>query len=337
MQMRILRHLIFWILYLTFWIGVYYQYYTSKIDLFVVTGIYLLAHAGLYYAVQYVLIPRFLKQQQPVVFVGSVIGLLALSVVMMYILIKAYLGANFEIYFGENDKILVSTLFFANTFTTAFIIAIKSFKDRFVQSREEQRRETERLQSELHFLKAQVNPHFLFNTINSIYVLIRKDPDKAAQTLIKLSDLLRTQLYEFGEEKIDIESELDYIENYMSLEKIRKGDRLQLEYIKSPEVFGFKIAPLVLIPFIENCYKHLGRTEDNLAIIRIELKADDDWFYAFFQNTYSKGSHTDQTGGIGLKNVQRRLDLLYPDDLHTLEIKDEFPYFTVQLKLKKNA
>ncbi len=335
--MRIARHIIFWLIYLIFWMVIYYRYYTSVLDLLAVTLIYLMAHAGLYYVVQYILIPRLLKQQKLLAFTGAVIGILLFSVLIMFALINLYLGDTFEVFFGENKGILIATLFFANVSTTSVIIAVKSFKDRFIQAREEQRKKTDRLQTELHFLKAQVNPHFLFNTINSIYVLIRKDPDKAAQTLIKLSDLLRTQLYEFGEEKIDIAKELEYIENYMALEKLRKGDQLQLEYNKHADVSGFKIVPLMLIPFLENCYKHLGRSPDGKSVIRIDLKADDEWFYAEFTNSYTRDNHQNQSGGIGLKNVKRRLDLCYPSDQHALDIHEEYPYFTVRLKLKKHV
>lgn len=330
-----LHHVLFWMVYYVLWIQVYRSIYASLTDLMLVTLVYGIAHASLYYTAQYALIPLFWKKRQPVKFILTFLGILLISVVFMYITIRAILGDLFTEAF--DGGVFPWFIFFgiSNVFWVTLLLSVKAMLDNYRGQRANERKEKERLESELQFLKAQVNPHFLFNTINSVYVLIGQDAKKASDTLIKLSDLLRAQLYDFGNERIPIEQELEYLENYMELEKIRKGEKLTLEYEKDPELKGFSIAPLILVPFLENCFKHLSSLNGQPNIVRIRLTKDERSLKAYFFNTHDgeASKNNDKPGGIGLKNVRRRLELLYPE-AHTLKIDEQQQHYEVTLTLE---
>lgn len=330
-----LHHVLFWMVYYVGWIQIYRSYYENLTDLMQVTLVYLISHASLYYISQYLLIPRFWKKRQPVKFVMSFLILLLVSVVFMYLTIKLILGEQMAETF--DGSLFPWFIFFgsSNLFWVALLLSIKAMVDNYRGQRVYEKKEKERLETELQFLKAQVNPHFLFNTINSVYVLIGQDPKMASDTLIRLSDLLRAQLYDFGNEHISIEREVEYLENYIELEKIRKGKKLTLEYTKDDRLKGFSVAPLLLVPFLENCFKHLSSHGDQPNLIKIYLLKEEREMIAHFYNTHDGDTLNNdrQPGGIGLKNVRRRLELLYPDT-HRLVINKMPDSFEVILTLE---
>jgi len=250
--------------------------------------------------------------------------------------ISLTLALDLEKFFQASTIQVLFVYFSSNVFTGGILLAVKGFWENRKTIRQNELREKERIESELNFLKSQVNPHFLFNAINSVYVLIRIDPDKASETLIKLSNLLRSQLYEFTTDEIDIQQELEYLENYIELEKIRKGDRLKVVFEKGEGLEDFSIAPLLLIPFLENCFKHLSSHTDQANIVKVKIEFLKGVLSAYFYNTKEeqhKKKMGQTVGGIGLKNIQRRLELLYPKK-HQLEIKENPDSFEVNLQIK---
>lgn len=330
-----LHHVLFWLVYYIGWVQVYKGFYDRLHDLLWVTLVYAIAHAGLYYTTQYVFIPLLLRKRKIAAFIFSFGGIMIASVFFMFFAIQLILGKEQIRSFGDSVTPILISLGFSNLFMTGILLSVKALMDSFRNQRKEEKKEKERLETELQYLKAQVNPHFLFNTINSVYVLIQKDPQKASETLIKLSDLLRAQLYDFGGKEIGIEEELSYLENFMELEQLRKGKKLHLEYEKSPRLKGFKIAPLMLMPFLENCFKHVSTYSGHQNTIRIKLDYSQNHFQAGFFNTKDEQGQAPYgtPGGIGLKNIKRRLQLLYPG-AHTLEIKDRPDSFEVYLKIR---
>jgi len=331
-----IHHVIFWAAYYIFWVSAYQGLYQNFNHLLLVTGFYTISNAGMYYVSQYVFIPKLMKTKGVLLFFLAFFLLAALFSVFMKFGISIALDMDLEKFFQTSSFQIFFIYFSSNVFTGGILLAIKGFLENRKTIRQNELREKERIESELNFLKSQVNPHFLFNAINSIYVLIRIDPDKASETLIKLSNLLRSQLYEFSTATIDIQQELEYLENYIDLEKIRKGDRLQVVFEKGDGLEDFSVAPLLLIPFLENCFKHLSSHTHQANIVKINIEFSKGVLSAYFynskENSYKK--KTDQTvGGIGLKNIQRRLELLYPNR-YQLEIH-EFPdSFEVKLRIK---
>ena len=200
--------------------------------------------------------------------------------------------------------------------------------------------EKEKLNSELKFLKAQINPHFLFNGINSVYHLIDQKPTIAKDTLLKFSNLLRYQLYECNDDLIPLEKELAHIQDYVEMEKIRKGEDAVITLTLPDETNGIKIPPLLFTPFIENAFKYVSNhddgTKNKIAIqFRLQIEAGKLRFEA--ENTIDDYL-PESNGGIGIANVKKRLALLFPKQ-HDLDILPEKDRFMVRmsLDLKKPA
>lgn len=194
----------------------------------------------------------------------------------------------------------------------------------------------EHLSSELEFLRAQLNPHFLFNSINNMYVLIDVDPQKASDMLLKFSDLLRYQLYECSVPEIALTKELDFIENFILFEQMRYGQKIEVStHISAINAKNFKIAPLILQPFIENAFKHVskGKQNDNYINISIELKGSQLLFC--IENNRNLDEPTSLPGGVGLKNVKKRLVLMYKK-LHILETTMTDNKYNIELRLTLN-
>lgn len=318
-----LHHILFWILYFVFWLSLYFKTYPFPL-LLVNTTLYAVFNAASFYLIIYVLLPRYLNKRRYVAFFG-----LSIFTVVVF---SAMLGLG--LYWNMQDFVTQYKIRYAQTFLYGFMSIFsmvcmlggaKLFSDRL-------RSERQRLEAELRYLKAQVNPHFLFNAINSVYFLIKKDPDKASETLIKLSDLLRFQLYDCSDEKIPVEKELDYIQNYIELEKIRKGARVQVEYSCEGNMSGFLIAPFMLIPFLENAFKYVSNYADFGNVIRVKLVRTDTEFIATFMNTHENAPRS-SVGGIGLANVKRRLELVYPNQ-HQLKLDEQRHTYTATLSLK---
>jgi len=328
------HHFIFWIAYFFFWVFVYRGFYTDVFLLYKVTGVYLIAHAFIYYFTHYYLASRLLKHKSSYILILCFFLTSFLVAIGMYIFLKWVISIDLENLFSASSLQVIFVFTTSNIFTPGVLLAIKSFMENRKFIRKTELLEKQRLETELQFLKSQVNPHFLFNTINSIFVLIKIDPDKASETLIKLSNLLRSQLYEFSADKISIEKELEYLENYIELEKIRKGNRLSLTFEKEGSLEGFEIAPLMLIPFLENCFKHLSTHTDRPNVVKIKIKRNTERLEASFYNTSEPAAvnKPNQTGGIGLSNIKRRLELVYPNR-YSLDIYKGEEDFSVNLKL----
>ena len=188
-------------------------------------------------------------------------------------------------------------------------------------------------QSELKYLKAQLNPHFLFNGINSVYHLIGNNNNLAKDTLLQFSGLLRYQLYESSEAHISLEKELDYLSQYIRLEAIRRGDDISLKYAIDFENASLKIAPLLLTPFVENAFKHISHydiAEKNS--IQIEVTEYQKKVHLLVKNATDKTLQQTKFGGVGLNNVKRRLTLLYPEK-HILKITEDKDFYQVDLTI----
>lgn len=329
------HHILFWMLYYVFWLFSYKSMYKDFSLLMKVTSVYLFSHATIYYTSQYFLNPKLLKKDRSFLFLISFLGLCILLSLLMYGVIALIMGKFPNDLFEASFFQIISVFFFSNFFAAGIMLAIKGFFETRNMHRKNELLEKERLESELQFLKSQVNPHFLFNAINSVYVLIRINPELASETLIKLSNLLRSQLYDFSAEKIEIQQELEYLKNYIELEKIRKGERLDLAFEEGEGLEDFSIAPLVLIPFLENCFKHLSTHTDRPNTVRVKICLENGHLLAYFYNsTEAKEKNQARiSGGIGLVNIKRRLELLYPK-AHWLETNAENESYEVRLKIK---
>ena len=215
-----------------------------------------------------------------------------------------------------------------------FITACKYFKDGFIAQQFEAERKAQQLMAEINNLKSQIAPHFLFNTLNNLYGLAVEKSNKLPDLMLRLSDLLRHSLYEAQRPLVPINEEINVLKSYTELESIRLEDDLKLEFHNTvPREAPYQIAPLILIVFMENAFKHAKFVQSAPVNIEIKTTLEDDWFGLTISNNYNK-ERSGSANGIGLTNVKRRLEVLYPNQQHQLTIiKDEI-FYTIYLQVQ---
>ncbi|WP_226543329.1 sensor histidine kinase [Neotamlana laminarinivorans] len=191
--------------------------------------------------------------------------------------------------------------------------------------------ESQRVNSELSFLKAQLNPHFLFNSLNSIYSLANKQSKDTTNAIVILSDLMRYMIYEANKESVPLEREVDYIKNYISLQLLRLKDSSNVK-VNIRGNLKYNIVPLILISFIENAFKY-GTDFKGRTNVTIKLDIEDEVLKLYVYNTVSHLQQKSENSGIGLVNIKNRLNLLYPNQ-HTIDIKNDNHSYEVNLTLK---
>ncbi len=218
-----------------------------------------------------------------------------------------------------------------------FVVAISTgyglFNYVVKEERLKQEKQQERLQSELSFLRSQISPHFIFNILNSIVYLIRSKSELAEPVTIKLSELMRYMLYESENAQIPLEKELSYLKNYIELQKVRFEEDVEINLNTEGEATTQLIEPMLMIPFVENAFKHGVGLVLN-PIIDVSLKTTEKELFFTVKNQIAPETREDKdsSSGIGLKNVNRRLELLYPN-AHHLEIQNTEGWFIVNLHL----
>ncbi len=193
--------------------------------------------------------------------------------------------------------------------------------------------EQQRQEAELQFLKAQINPHFLFNTLNNIYSLAVTGSKKTADMVLRLSELLRYVIYEGVKERVPLERELQHIEEFIALFKMRMEKQPDLTFTYTGDTDGWEVEPLMLMPLVENCFKHcdFDLNENAFAHISARVQNGHLWFTA--RNSVDKRhGQKDKVGGVGLNNMRKRLELQYPGK-HVFEVREGDDFFEVTLKL----
>jgi two-component system, LytTR family, sensor kinase len=286
-----------------------------------------LSWASLFYFNAYILIPKFIYKKRYWQFTVAhfAVFLCMLGEVHLVSLLffksaefnSRYVFFNFLIY-----------LFIFSLSTAYQLIADKIKFDKLVQEKQ-----NEILKTELSLLRSQVNPHFMFNVLNNMVALARKQSDLLEPSLIKLSSLMRYMLYEADEEKVSLEKEMDYLQSYIDLQQQRFGKKVQVNVRMHTMDNQYRLEPMLLIPFVENAFKHgTGMIED--ARIDVDLEAEKNILQFTVSNKYNPASEEikDKTSGIGLANVKRRLNLLYGKD-HTLMISENNNWFVVSLRI----
>ena len=215
---------------------------------------------------------------------------------------------------------------------TAAGAAIRFAYDRVNALQHIEQLKKEKLQTELDRLKFQLNPHFLFNALNTINYKIDRTNQPARETLQKFSKMLRYQLYECEKNSIEIEQELWFLQSYIELQKERMNDNYRVDYSGFNSVGGLQIAPFLLLPIVENCFKHVSQYTDKENEIQISCRQQKNIFFFNTTNSVAK-TNGHEAGGIGLQNIRKRLELLYPN-AHELVIKENNGHFAVNLQLR---
>ena len=335
---RILAHVIFWVAYLLFFVFQYtffidsYQSWQWSISLAITIWPDIFAA----YFTNYFLFPKFLFKRKYVSFAFGFISSAVLFVLLQRFLI---LYVDMPIIFPDEAK--QSAFWDFNPFYTviniysvvAVFTAIKLFKYYYKAQNQKDELEKQNKSSELALLKSQVNPHFLFNTLNNIDSLVVTNQEKASDAIIKLSDIMRYMLYDAMVDKVLLEKEINYIQSYIALQKLRIKHSDIIHFNVSGLCSGIRIAPMLFIPFVENAFKHGKKTEK--ASINISLDCLPGVLLFIVSNQYiDKADHQkDKTKGIGLVNVKRRLELLYPEK-YQLDIKEDGGIYEVKLQIQ---
>lgn len=228
-------------------------------------------------------------------------------------------------------------VFLGNVLVVLLSTVMRVIMDWWRYQNEKQVLLTQTMQSELRFLKSQINPHFLFNTLNNLYALTLQKSDKAPTIVLKLSEIMRYMLYECNERRVLLTKEIQYIHNYLDLERLRQPKEADINFITEGHISDQMVAPLLFVPFLENSFKHgLNHHMKGGGFVRLRLSVSGEDLEFFIENSKVESlpslNHP-RSGGIGLVNLRSRLEILYPDD-HDLEVSDEPHRYAVTLRLK---
>jgi two-component system, LytTR family, sensor kinase len=278
-----------------------------------------------------VLIPRLLQKKKLGWYIISITLLILLFIYLRsayrkYLYMKLFNMPDNGQFGVEIEENIVYALWFTVVSSMLFIT------QRWTEQQQQVKNiQINQLQTELKYLRAQVNPHFLFNGLNTIYGSIDISNQQARNILLQFSDLLRYNLYEADVDWVDLEKEAQYLQNYVALQRARSDTNLLIELHVQIENKTIRIAPLIFIAFVENAFKYSTRDDNKINSVTIRLEQTGNRILFECSNSYDEP--TDITGGIGLNNVKRRLELLYKDR-HTLTIKKEGSIYSVQLILQ---
>ncbi len=334
---RIIQHLIFWVSIVAFFSILYGSFNEDYYNQLRLQLLYLPAKIIPTYITLYLLMPRFLLKEQYSQFVVWIMIVLLLSGFLhwaiAYNVERPFLAENPDWGpFWSAAKIIKYVTHVYPYVLIAF--TIKFLKHWYKEQKKTQDIFKEKLEAELKFLKTQLHPHFLFNTLNNLYALTLKKADAAPQLVLKLSDLMDYMLYECDANRVPLEREVQFVRNYFEIERLRYGDRLKVDIEINGDLRNRDIAPLIFLPFLENAFKHGISTDLDDAWIKFILTVDTQFLVMELRNSKPKTSmELPKNNGIGLQNVKRRLLLQYGEGNYTLTTEGTSTFFSIKLKL----
>ena len=302
----------------------------------------MLAHAAFTYAIISFALPRYFFKRKnfattTFIFIGMMVVIYIASIGLMYIpYYRSYIIGTRKILPGISELIdLVNRSHLTNLPVVAgFAVMIKLMKRWWLKQKETEQVGREKARAELQLLKAQIHPHFLFNTLNNIYFFTMTASVQAPEMIKKLTAMLHYILNECNQPSVPVEKELKMIQDYIALEKIRYGEQIDIKTEIQEAGNNKMIAPLLLIPFVENSFKHGASKMITHPWVKLRITFEDDMLHFFIINSKPLSHESaSRNGSIGLKNVQKRLLLLYPGE-HELNIISEPENFTVFLKIQ---
>jgi len=312
-QRRLFRHLL-----LIVFIGTLLHNSTSVIANPIVIFVYFII---LFYVNMYVLVPKLLFRNRNIAYCLSVIGILVIVAICGY----------FVNPFNKENGLNIPLFSFLTVLLLAASSSIKLFQKGMMDKQLIHELEQSKAYAELEQLKNQINPHFLFNMLNNANVLTKKDPEKASLVLMKLSDLLRYQLYDSARDKVLLTSDIHFLEDFLNLEKVRR-DSFDFLISKEGELSGVQIPPLLFISFVENAVKHNNdATKSSYVNLYFDVRNNELFFKCINSKPMLKS--VNNTGGLGLTNIKRRLELLFPA-AHSLNIEDDSDSYCITLIIK---
>lgn len=332
----LLWHTVFWIVYMAIFTFVEGGYQNNFDEAFALEASYLPSRLMLVYFNYFFLLPRFLLKRKIEKYIGftliTIVIATAIQRLLGFYIINPLIfpdwqqGPFFEAFrIAQAAMIITSPMIFLIGMTV--VIRWAGSEKKIEQLARE------KVETELKYLRNQVNPHFFFNTLNNLYGLAQEKSDKTPEVVLKLSELMSYMLYETNKPLIQLSREIDYIRNYISLEEQRYQDRFSCNLSIKGEVRKVKVPPMLVLPFVENAFKHGINKESEGAWMNIDLKVDQDKLFFNVENSLATQEKTDtKNGGLGIKNVERRLELLYPQ-AHTLVYGPEVDKYSIALTI----
>lgn len=324
-------HILFWILV------VFYFAWGFGLDLNPMKSIlnalfFLPGHLIMVYTLLYFLVPKFLLSRQYLPFFSGFIMLVVICALYTVLAQLSLWGGDPKLQ-GATISVGRNVLPFIHV--AAIAASIKLLKFWYVQKRYTLEAEQQRTVAELKLLKAQLHPHFLFNTLNNLYSHTLEFSPKSPDIVLKLSELLRFMIYESNSSRISLTKEIDLLQNYISLEKLRYGERLDLSLSITGDIEKYQIAPLLLLPFLENAFKHGTSRQIDQCWISFNLSLDNSLMNFKLINSVdpAKDDNLPRSGGLGLENVKKRLEILYRGN-YRLESQKLEEVFVINLELK---
>ncbi len=327
---RTLQHVLFWCLSFLILMNVLkVSAEVKRIDL-VYAAVFHIPIGLVVYLNLRLLFPSFWEQKKYFLYGVSVVGLAALGSGFYLILFDSWIDYIFTgYYFIAYYSFWDITLYFAIYMLATSLLRLARGWFRV------QELENEKTLSELKALKSQVNPHFLFNSLNSIYSLARKESKEVPEKIVQLSDLMRHIIYDSDVDLISLEKEVEMVNNYIELQNLRTQKDNKIEFETVGEIKGKKIAPLIFLPFVENSFKHGLKGGAKNTFVKIKLEVSGKVLHFEIENSKGKPSEliNSKYKGIGVENVRKRLELIYPEQ-HTLKISDNEQTFKVLLQVQ---
>lgn len=335
---RILFHILFWIFIYLFY-SITYGSYSEKYPEEFLSNLFLMPVriAGTY-AFIYFLIPAFLLKKKYVLFSLLAVLHAILFGCLLWLVLYFFVYCTGCIYDIDYPLIYLPKIFalIIGNYEIPAIAALIVITKRWYRDQKTARElEKDKLEAELKFLKSQIHPHFLFNTLNNLYALTLKKSARAPDMVLKIADMLDYMLYKSNEPEVPLESEINLLKTYLNLEKTRYGNRLSLDFTISGNADGKRIAPLLLLPFVENSFKHGASSDVERPFISIHLDISEPSLSMVVANSFGEQKKDSYNEGIGLKNVCRRLDLQYKDR-YLLNVNKNDGIFEVHFQLHWN-
>lgn len=311
---------------------------------------FLLVHAILVYSNIYFLLPRFFFRKKFWVYGLTILGIFLISLIMLF-LIMEWTGeeTTFQITKFDPDGNILGVIHDRHGIKRGRITVINFFflfsstifglgREFLRRERERANLEQERLKAEMKFLRAQINPHFLFNVMNNLYATVKLQPSKAGELISKISDMLRYVIYDCSKPKVSIGKEAEYLKSYVFFQEMKDPDRIRIKLEILLENEDFAVEPMLLLPFVENAFKHSYSDVAEEIHVRIFLKANSDGIEFFCQNSLpleqAELEKDPSHSGIGIKNVKSRLDFSHSGK-YALDIRKSEETFEVNLNLQK--
>lgn len=341
---RLQRHLLYWSLHIIFWTLLNNfimsrnsrgQDFSLWHNLFNVS-VWLPVAIPYSYLMAYFIVPKFLLKEKFLQFsfvalLWIIAGVAINFYYRIYVLIPAQEALHFKNIVKGGWQLTSYMLLLVHGTNVTFF---KLFKYWFKKQQEWMQAEKEKITAELQLLKAQVHPHFLFNTLNNIYSFSLENSSKTPELILKLSALLSYMLYDCSKDEVRLEKEVEIMKNYIDLEKERYGNNIDISWMVAGEVNGKHIAPLLLLPFLENAFKHGTSEQVEKPWLSVDISANEDIVKCKIINSKNVNG-SGKNGGIGIQNAMKRLEIIYPQK-HELKINDEGNFFVVSLMVDLN-